>query len=95
MKNLPNFNIDINGVRGEIFVSDNDAGRFMCVFVKTPAADFCEIYNAYGFMAWTPNATRPESKYFPIKLKEKTKLSEDIMREMWRQISEQLKSIHE
>jgi len=95
MKGLPNCNVNINGVRGEIFVSDNDEGRFMCVFVKTPTADFCEIYKAYGFMFWPAYADGSDPRYFPIKLKEDTNLSEDVMREMWKQINSQFALIPE
>jgi hypothetical protein len=90
MKNFPNCNVELNGAKGEIFVSDNHEGRYMCVFVKTPAVDFCNIYNAYGFMVWTPDATLSETKYFPIKLTEDTKLTPDIMVEMWKQIEKQI-----
>src|ERR1700722_18419624 len=86
MKNLPNFTVEMNGVAGEVFVSDNHDGKYMCVFVATPAADFQQIYNAYGFMVWTPVATDAETEYFPIKLREQTKLTPAIMHEMWAQI---------
>jgi hypothetical protein len=91
MKNLPNFNVVMNGASGEIFVSDNHEGRFMCVFVKTDQTDFCSIYDAYGFMVWTPNGTNTAIEFFPIKLKDATKLTHSVMQEMWEQISRQIK----
>lgn len=87
MKNRPNFKVNINGSTGEIFVTDNHSGKYMCVFVKTELIDFATTYNAYGFMVWTAAATHSETEYFPIKLQEETKLTKSIMRQMWEQIS--------
>jgi hypothetical protein len=90
MKNLPNFLVDLNGSTGEIFVTDNHDGKFMCVFVKTDATDFSIDYNAYGFMVWTAAGTNTDIKFYPIKLQEQTLLTNDIMREMWNQIVKQI-----
>ena len=90
MKNLPNFKVDINGSTGEIFVSDNQDGKFMCVFVKTDTADFATDYYAYGFMVWTAAATHTENEYYPIKLQEHTKLTKAIMNKMWELIAKQM-----
>jgi len=92
MNNLPNFIVDITGSTGEIFVSDNQDGKFMCVFVKTDTTDFAKDYNAYGFMVWTAAATHTENEYYPIKLQEQTKLTKAIMRKMWEHIVKQMPS---
>jgi len=94
MKNLPNFKVEINGSPGEIYVSDNEDGRYMCVFVKTNTTDFAHIYKAYGFMVWTPSEYRT-MELFPIKLQEDTKLTFEVMSEMWKQIHTQIESIPE
>jgi hypothetical protein len=90
MKNLQNFNVEIDGCTGEIFVSANHEGRFICVFAETDKTDFCSIYNAFGCMVLTFAATAKETEFIPIKLQDKTKLTHAIIREMWRQISSQI-----
>lgn len=90
MRNLPNCIVDADGSKGEIFVSDNEGGKYMCVFVKTDVTDFTAIYNAYGFMVWTQIATLGAPEFYPIKLREQTKLTDSVMHEMWRQICEQI-----
>ena len=90
MKNIPNFSAEIQGLTGEIFVSDNEGGKFMCVFVNNGVTDFTSIYNAYGFMVWTLTQSNPEIQFFPIKLQEQTKLTKNIMSKMWDQISYQI-----
>jgi hypothetical protein len=90
MRNLPNFRVEISGLTGEVFVSDNDKGRYMCIFVKTPETDFASIYEAYGFMVWTTVATSTQTEYFPIKLQDHTNLTEAVMSEIWAQVSNQI-----
>src|SRR4051812_16425840 len=93
MTNCPNYTVEISGRIGEVFVSDDHGGKYMCVFVQTDKTDFVAVYEAYGFMVWTQAVTNAQTEYFPIKLREHTKLTIVVMGEMWEQINRQISAV--
>jgi hypothetical protein len=90
VKDIPNFTIEIEGKKGEVFVSDSDQGKYMCVFVNNGVTDFTTIYNAYGFMVWTATDMHTATEFFPIKLQADTRLTVEVIHAMWMGISKQI-----
>src|ERR1035437_2283003 len=90
MENTRIYTIKANGSTGEIQVSDNKAGRCICIFKKDAHTDFKEIYEAYGFMVWTSDMTNRKNEYYPINTNLQTELTLSIMMDMWAQIEEKI-----
>ena len=92
MENARLFKVDINGFTGEILVAEKDGGKYMCTFKKNETTDFARFFDAYGFVVWTKYLSHGEIEFYPIKLREDTKLSIDIMHDIWMQIMSEMKS---
>jgi hypothetical protein len=87
MKNEKIYKINILGAEGEVRVSDNEEGRYLCMFNRDTAPYLLKDYKAYGFMVWTNEAEKNTSiEYYPVEMGEKSKLTKEIMHNTWMQI---------